>query len=142
MDFLLEERTPEMAHKILDRIQKHKRYQGLTGIVHRIVPRHKDYGLEHEANKDRFKKVTKKEIKSDWRDEDVPLHKIYSAQGYTMSASVHKKIDGTDEHQSSDKPLVFYHRATDTYHVKDGNHRIASQRLLKKSHVSVKVKDI
>lgn len=93
---------------------------------------HKDLPKEGKNLDSRFARA---------KERDVPVHKIYADQPGVGKSSVHRKIDG-DEHNDPPIPHIYHHKANDTYHVYDGNHRVLAHKLLRKKTIRAKVVEI
>lgn len=132
-------RTPERSKQLIDRLQKMKKYQ------------RPDYPARYFGKSDELRSQIKPLVKSSqgtgneiygsnvsksYEEKDVPLHKIYTAQDSVSSNQVKSKID---EHGKGSPPKLFYHQKSDTYHILDGNHRVAAAAALGEPTISAHV---
>jgi hypothetical protein len=129
MKSLAEIRSAASAHKLLDRISRHKNWKiGETEFEYQLKPITK-----HRRDKGRDLPKGAKDL----GHQEVPLHKVVSSQSSVSKQLVHFKIDNPDINLDGDShPQMAYHKDEDKYELHDGNHRVAAHRLL--GHKTIK----
>lgn len=121
-------RTADRALQVLGRIERNPKNHttGMIGLdtlksFIKKTPEH----IEQEFRKyPPYKRLMKKKLQR----ATVPINKVYSRQRFVIGGAVKHKLNG-DPLNSTERPTMIYHKATDTYHIHDGNHRANAARL-------------
>lgn len=130
--FLIEvERSAERALKLVDRLQKHSKFNAGTLGKYYINPKE-----EHPQIKTLVKPLTSSERAGSHSTtiEDVPIKDIYTTQSTISSHVLKKKINNISNQHL---PSLYY--INGRYKVDDGNHTISAHRALGKLTVKAKV---
>lgn len=132
--YLMErKRTPEEVNKFLDNVRKHKKlgydrdsfeHDGpeMTSLIKqdKYGPTSVDKGFEK-------RKVSV---------EKIPVDEIRTAQDTVSISGVRHAVKNFDKGEHSE---VIHNPETDTYQIRNGNHRISAARLLGHTHITARV---